>query len=376
MALLKKDNYVLYAGGNADLQTVIYGTTKWADIDFEKNLMLRYTVGDTTVCSAVYTATDLALKFYVNIENDVYVVQLLNDDTWSATIVDSSSVYEAQWGLSLRLLNAVPKGTFVYTKDGSDIYLNSYRSDTEWRFTQIDGDLIHEAVVTANGWTVNTHSIGGGSISNVVISYGKTPSQTFAELTDLAANGLLYARMMSTVLQASSWDAKTIEFSNAYGHYVSSWKYDANSGWSSSVEDTAKASVDSGSTPGYLEDVIVTDNDTLEIIKNNGKLYLHVDTDITSDPKIQTLDEFVVNSATSNYGAYALNDGYSRLEWNNPQSYSYINALCFQCMRISDAQGLISKCNIAMAGNLSGTAPCFNVGLFSLKGTLPTICSV
>lgn len=97
---------------------------------------------------------------------------------------------------------------------------------------------------------------GGGSSSNVIISYGETPTQTFAELTQLAANGLLYARMMATVLHASAWDSKTIQFSTAYGHYVSSWKYDVNSGWSSSVEDTAKVSVENGSTPGYLGDVL------------------------------------------------------------------------------------------------------------------------
>lgn len=97
---------------------------------------------------------------------------------------------------------------------------------------------------------------GGGSSSNVIISYGETPTQTFAELTQLAANGLLYARMMTTVLHASVWDSKTIQFSTAYGHSVSSWKYDVNSGWSSSVEDTAKVSVENGYTPGYLGDVL------------------------------------------------------------------------------------------------------------------------
>lgn len=97
---------------------------------------------------------------------------------------------------------------------------------------------------------------GDGSSSNVIISYGETPTQTFAELTQLAAKGLLYARMMTTVLQASAWGSKTIEFSTAYGHYASSWIYDVNSGWSSSVEDTAKVSVETGSTPGYLGDVL------------------------------------------------------------------------------------------------------------------------
>lgn len=39
-------------------------------------------------------------------------------------------------------------------------------------------------------------------------------------------------------------------------------------------------------------------------------------------------------------------------------------------MRIASSQGVITKCNIALAGNLSGTAPCINIGVFNTDGVL------
>lgn len=370
MALLKKDNYVLYAGGSANLQTVEYGTTKWAEIDFDKNLMLSYTVGDTTACSAVYTATDLALKFYVDIESEVYVVQLLKDgDTWTATKVDSSSVYVAPWGLSLQLLNAVPTDTFVYTKDGSSVYLNSYRSDTEWRFTQVYGDLIREAVVTDQGWTVNTRSIGGsGNI--LVVQYGDA---THA-LSELSQYDTVLMQMNDKTFYLSELSSSRAHFATSYAingkTQVETCDYDGSSWGDVEVACLDKVSVDSTSKAGYLDDVLVSDSDLVSLVNADGKLHVQVNTAVSYDPKIQTLDEFAINTATSNYGGYALASGYSKLEWQNPSSYSYLNAIVFQSMRIATSQGVITKCNLALTGNLSGDAPCFNVALFSTDGIL------
>ena len=41
-----------------------------------------------------------------------------------------------------------------------------------------------------------------------------------------------------------------------------------------------------------------------------------------------------------------------------------------QYQRISSAQGTITKCNIVLAGTLSGDKPCINVGIFSNEGVL------
>ena len=220
-------------GPVSNVQTVAYGITAWNNIDFTKQLLLRYIVDDTVVASAAYTATDSALKFYVDIENEVYEVQLLHDtDEWTATKVDSSSVYEAVWGQSLTSLNRIPSGVLVYTKYHGLVYMNSYRSDTEWRFTNIDGDVINEAKAVAEGWTEDSNIIGGGS-ANVVMSYGETPTQSFSDLTALAAKGLLYARKETTVFQAVAWSSYEIEFFSVHGRYTENWKYNAYSGWSS-----------------------------------------------------------------------------------------------------------------------------------------------
>lgn len=185
-ATLAGDTYSLnvkkFAGNT---QTVTYDVTKWSDIDFTKQLMLRYVLRDTVVSSATYTCTDTALKFYVDIENEVYVVQLLHDtDAWSATKVDASSVYEAVWGAPLAYLNSISSDVLVYTKNDGDVYMCSYRSDAEWRFTCIDGDVIYEATVIEQGWTENVINIGG----SYTAGYGLTLMQgEFDVNTDVIA---------------------------------------------------------------------------------------------------------------------------------------------------------------------------------------------
>lgn len=180
-----------------NVQVVTYGVTKWSDIDFTKSLMLRYIYRDTVVSSATYTCTDTALKFYVDIENEVYVVQLLHDsDAWSATKVDASSVYEATWGSSLASLNSIAADVLVYTKQDDAVYMNSYRSNTEWRFTQIDGDVINEATATANGWTENAISIADQG--NVVLYPSGVEKYTFDQLATLTDQGRLYVKLNSS----------------------------------------------------------------------------------------------------------------------------------------------------------------------------------
>lgn len=129
-------------------------------------------------------------------------------------------------------------------------------------------------------------------------------------------------------------------------------------------------SVAAGTTPGYLYDVMKSDTDNLELNVVGDQLRIGLNLSGESDPKITTCDEANVNSATSNYGSYALNSGYTRLEWGNASSFSWCNANVHQCMRLSEAQGTIMRCNVALAGSLSGDRPCLNIGLFDLNGNL------
>lgn len=138
--------------------------------------------------------------------------------------------------------------------------------------------------------------------------------------------------------------------------------------------DNNKVAVDENATPGYLSDVLISDTDLVSLIKSGNTLRINVNTDYSSDPKLQTMDESQIDNATNNYGNYALQSGYSELLWDdtNNTSYQWLNASVHQMMRLSDAQGTITKANLALCGTLSfsNPPPCFNVGIFSKEGTL------
>ena len=138
--------------------------------------------------------------------------------------------------------------------------------------------------------------------------------------------------------------------------------------------DNDKVAVDANATPGYLSDVLISDTDLVSLIKSGNTLRINVNTDYSSDPKLQTMNESQIDSATNNYGSYALQSGYSELLWDDTShtSYQWLNADVYQMMRLSDAQGTITKANLALCGTLSfsNPPPCFNVGIFSKEGTL------
>lgn len=139
--------------------------------------------------------------------------------------------------------------------------------------------------------------------------------------------------------------------------------------------DNDKVAVESGAVAGFLKDVLVSASDMVTLVPNGNRLMVNVNLDYSSDPKLETMNESQVDGATKNYGGYQLNSGATKLIWDDDsyQSYSWLNASVYQCMRLSDAQGTITKCNVALCGTLgfSSPAPCFNIGIFdALTGTL------
>ena len=144
------------------------------------------------------------------------------------------------------------------------------------------------------------------------------------------------------------------------------------SGGSGGSGDNNKVAVDASSDAGFLEQVLVSSSDVISLIKQNGQLRINYNSDLTSDPKLSTIDESQINSADTNYGGYSLKDGYDSIVWgdNTNPSYNWLNAKLSQYQRISSAQGTITKCNIVLAGTLSGTKPCINVGIFDNNGVL------
>ena len=135
-----------------------------------------------------------------------------------------------------------------------------------------------------------------------------------------------------------------------------------------------KVAVKGGCTPDYLKNVLVSDCDEINFTVVGNQYRVGINLAGESDPKLATMDEFAIDGATSNYGSYELRPGYSKLIWNDSHnlSYAWLNAKVYQCMRISDAQGSITKCNVAICGSVSMFDPpaCLNIGVFDSLGNL------
>lgn len=138
--------------------------------------------------------------------------------------------------------------------------------------------------------------------------------------------------------------------------------------------DNDKVAVESGAVAGFLKDVLVSASDMVTLVPNGNRLMVNVNLDYSSDPKLETMNESQVDGATENYGGYQLKSGATKLLWNDDafKSYDWLNAKVYQCMRLSDAQGTITKCNVALCGTLafSNPSPCFNIGIFDMNGKL------
>lgn len=138
--------------------------------------------------------------------------------------------------------------------------------------------------------------------------------------------------------------------------------------------DNDKVAVESGAVAGFLKDVLVSASDMVTLVPNGNRLMVNVNLDYSSDPKLETMNESQVDGATENYGGYQLKSGATKLLWDDDafQSYDWLNAKVYQCMRLSDAQGTITKCNVALCGTLafSNPSPCFNIGIFDINGKL------
>lgn len=152
-------------------------------------------------------------------------------------------------------------------------------------------------------------------------------------------------------------------------HDINSVSVNGGSGGSG---DNDKVAVDANAEPNYLENVLVSDSDIVSLVKLGNVMHVQVNTASTADPKLYTCDEAVINGATNNYGSYALANGYDKLIWDDPSSYSWLNASVIQMKRLCTSQGTVTKCNIAICGSLSLTSPpaFINCGIFNTDGKL------
>lgn len=119
-------------------------------------------------------------------------------------------------------------------------------------------------------------------------------------------------------------------------------------GWSQSssdlggggTSDNDKVAVDSNAQAGYLEDVLDSSSDVISLAKSGNKLYIEFNSEITSDPKISTLDESLINADSAVYGGFNENN----FEWGvgTHQCELYLHK------RVADVQGLINRVRFAI----------------------------
>src|SRR5690554_55778 len=107
------------------------------------------------------------------------------------------------------------------------------------------------------------------------------------------------------------------------------------------TSDNDKVAVDNNATAGYLEDVLDSSSDAISLAKSGNKLYLEFNSEITSDPKISTLDESMINADSSNYGGF----NEQNFEWGvgTHQCELYLHK------RVADAQGLVNRVRFAIS---------------------------
>jgi hypothetical protein len=126
--------------------------------------------------------------------------------------------------------------------------------------------------------------------------------------------------------------------------------------------DNDMVSVASGTTPGYLSDVLKPDTDNVELKRVGNEMRIGINLSGESDPKLKTIDESLINSNTDNYGSY-----WSDMpEWGGTN----VNVTAYRGKRTSDAQGSLTRVRFALTGSFGSSNPIFRIGVFSLDGTL------
>lgn len=133
--------------------------------------------------------------------------------------------------------------------------------------------------------------------------------------------------------------------------------------YGSGSSDDGKVSVADGTVSGYLSEVLKSDTDTVELGVVGNELRIGLNLSGESDPKLKTIDESLINANTANYGSYY---GGGTCSWGDTST----NVIAYRGIRVSDAQGSLTRVRFALTGTFGSGNPGFRVGIFSLDGTL------
>ena len=321
---------------------------------------------------------ELSVEFEdIDLPSEVPNVEITSED--NSIKVSETTVVETntkKFDLSVKVDDQFEYGQFRATNVTSQALLNKVQGNLELNDYTIKlkkGNSYHFTVrgsYVANS-AVNTYN------TIYYIEYSSfTPIQVNVDNTITDAQ---FFEISYDVYKLSSDKNYNVAFSSISGGKVSELFVEVHNlngvsvnGQGGGSGDNDKVAIDANAVPGYLEDVLVSDSDIVTLVKFGNKLHVQVNTAYTADPKLSTCDEAVINGATNNYGSYALNSGYGKLIWNDPNSYSWLNASVHQMKRLCTSQGTVTKCNLAICGSLSLTTPpaFINCCIFDTNGVL------
>lgn len=318
----------------------------------------------------------------VSVKDTVQTLEgLIKDETDRATVAEKAAKTEVVAGNNINISKTTgANGQDVYTIDGEDggvegVYGVYSRLGGAWSKTSGDADITaltegnyHYTIVAM--YSVGTASNTIATIDSVVGSVRHKAPVDCSYVHDgmVEFSGDYYGTSLNP----------TLVFPTGVSLYPAAYLFVHSTAGGSSGDgsgDNDKVAVAEGAVAGFLKDVLVSASDMLSLVPSGNKLMVNVNLDYSSDPKLATMTESQVDGATSNYGGYQLKSGADKLQWGDDtfQTFDWLNAQVYQCMRLSDAQGTITKCNVALCGSLGfqSPAPCFNVGIFdALTGTL------
>lgn len=356
----------LEIGFNSDTLTDLNDNIKASktEVIAGENITVTSSIGENG--QTIYEVTGLNVPNVVKVTSDDGSVKVNESDIGDVTTFDLSvdaDAFKAEYGK----INKTAVGT--YTSLEGNIEVNSSNIVVE------EGQIYH---ITVNADLSATTS---DQVLNTILQFNGSATNIYGCYTDLSHpdtakhatyNGLWTAD--SSSLDISVFDIATSSIVSTNNMLIDIYRLTGLTEGEGGLVSNGKVAVNSSSDAGYLEDVLVSDSDLVNLVVANGQMRVNINTDISSDPKLDTCDEAIINGATNNYGSYSLNDGYSAIEWNDIsfKSYGWCNAIVYQMMRIASSQGTVTKCNLALAGTLGVSDPpaCFNVGMFSEEGVL------
>ena len=320
---------------------------------------------------------ELTVEFAdIDLPQEVPNVEITSEDN-SIKVSETTDVQTntKKFDLSVNVEDPLEYGQFRATNVTSQAQLNKVQGNLELNNYTIKLKKGNSYHFTVRGSYVANSAVNTSTTIHYIEYSSFTPIQVNVDNTITDAQ---FFEISYDVYKLSSDKNYNVAFASISGGKVSELWVEVHNLNGISVNgqggsgDNDKVAIDANAVPGYLEDVLVSDSDIVTLVKFGNKLHVQVNTATTADPKLATCDEAVINGATNNYGSYALANGYDKLIWNDPNSYSWLNANAIQMKRLCTSQGTVTKCNLAICGSLSLTTPpaFINCGIFDTNGVL------